>query len=69
MSVYIPQNEYEKQQCITLGVQNGYLTKETAAEQNSSFSSPDEKARLVKQDEYNSQLEASSQRAALVGTV
>ena len=69
MSVYIPQNEYEKQQCITLGVQNGYLSKETAAEQNSSFSSPDEKARLVKQDEYNSQLEASSQRATLVGTV
>ena len=53
----------------TLGVQNGYLSKETAAEQNSSFSSPDEKARLVNQDEYNSQLEAISQRAALVGTV
>lgn len=67
MKPYIPQNENEKQQNLTLGVQNGYLSKESAADQNTEYSSPDENARLVKQDEYESELEAGNQRAQLVG--
>jgi hypothetical protein len=67
MMPYIPQNEYEKQQNLTLGVQNGYLSKESAADQNTTYSSPDEKQRLVNQDNYQSELEANNQRAQIVG--
>lgn len=67
MMPYIPQNEYEKQQNLTLGVQNGYLSKESASDQNTTYSSPDEKQRLVNQDNYQSELEANNQRTQLVG--
>lgn len=67
MMPYIPQNENEKQQNLALGVQNGYLSKESASDQNTAYSSPDEKQRLVTQDNYQSELEANNQRTQLVG--
>ena len=68
MMPYIPQNENEKQQNLALGVQNGYLSKESASEQNTSYSSPSEMTRIKDQDSYDSELQANRERATLVGT-
>lgn len=68
MMPYIPQNENEKQQNLALGVQNGYLSKESASEQNTTYSSPSEMTRIKEQDSYDSELQANRERATLVGT-
>ncbi len=69
LSVYIPQNEYERQRCLEIGVRNGFLSHESAAEQNTEYGNPDEKRRLIAQDKYETEMETDRQRSQLVGNI
>ena len=67
LTVFIPQNEYELTQILTLGVQNKFISIESAID-SCDRTSPDEVDRLTKQEKMLADMEANAARQQLVGT-
>ncbi|MFT3994800.1 MAG: phage portal protein [Dysgonomonas sp.] len=66
IQIYIHQNDSETMQNLTLGVQAGFTSRETASE-TSPYSAADELSRLDKQKEKDMEDEIKSERTKLVG--